>query len=95
MAVREAYLENTLQEVEELAGRVSLLKSALARPNCGDKVKQNCNLETVRSRFAEFRRRVEELEEAPEETLESSHAAAEHAWQELKGEVESLLEGTE
>ncbi|HUI73753.1 MAG TPA: hypothetical protein VLX32_02350 [Candidatus Acidoferrum sp.] len=92
MPLKEAYLEDTLQEVEELAGRVNLLKSLLAKRSLSEKLEQHWDLESVRSRFAEYKRRVEELEEAPEEKIEISHDAAEHAWQDLRSSVDTLLE---
>jgi len=92
MAVKEVYLENTLQEVEELAGRVSLLKSLLAKRTLSEKLEHHWDLKGVRTRSAEYKRRVEELEEAPEDKIETSHDAAEHAWQDLRSSVDSLLE---
>jgi hypothetical protein len=95
MVAKEAYLENTLQEVEELAGRVDLLKSLLGKHTLGERLERHWDLEDVRSRFAEFKHRVEELEEAPEEKIETSHEAAELAWKDLRSSVDSLLEEVE
>ncbi len=91
MLAREAYLDHTLKEVEELAGRVNLLKSLLAEQTSLAKLKRNSELEAIRQRFAQFKGRVEELEEAPEERLEAIHEATELAWHELKQAVDSLL----
>jgi hypothetical protein len=91
MLAKEAYLDHTLKEVEELAGRVSLLKTMIAEQTTGAKLRRNSDLETIRNRFAEFKHRVEELEEAPEEKLESTREATELAWQDVKNAVDSLL----
>ncbi len=45
----------------------------------------------MRNRFADFKRRVEELEEANEENLEEARKASELAWKDLEHAVDELL----
>lgn len=47
-------------------------------------------LEYVRNRFADFKRHVEELEEATEDSLEEARKACELAWKDLEHAVDSL-----
>jgi phosphoserine phosphatase len=91
MLPKEAYLDHTLKEVEELAARVNLLKSLIGEQTTEAKRKSNGDLEKIRNRFAEFKHRVLELEDAPEDKLESIREATELAWQDVKNAVDSLL----
>jgi hypothetical protein len=91
MLAKEAYLDRTLKEVEELAGRVSLLKALISEQTTETKRKSNGDLEKIRNRFAEFKHCVQELEDAPEEKLESLREATELAWQDVKNAVDALL----
>jgi hypothetical protein len=91
MQIKEAYLERVVAEVEDVAARVALLKTRIAKQKVSVKLQHNWELEYVRNCFAEFRRRVEELEDASDDHIEEVQEATELAWKDLKYAVESLL----
>jgi len=78
-------------EVEELAARVAQLKARIAKQKISVKLQFNGELEYVRNRFAEFRQRVEELENASDDRLEEAEAATELAWKDLQHAVDALI----
>ncbi len=67
MQLKQAYLEQVVAEVEDFPARVAVLKARLAKQKFGAALQHRWELEYVRNRFADFKRRVEELEEANEE----------------------------
>ncbi len=91
MQLREAYLQRAVREVEELAARVALLKSDIAKQKVSIRLQYCWELEYVRNRFAEFKRRIEELEDASDERLEEAQQATELAWKDLQHAVDTLL----
>lgn len=91
MQIREAYLQRVVVEVEELAARVAQLKARIAKQKVSVKLQFNWELEYVRNRFAEFRLRVQELEDASDDRLEEAEAATELAWKDLQHAVDALL----
>lgn len=91
MQLKEAYLQRTVTEVEDLAERVAVLKSRIAKQRVSVKLQYNWELDYVRNRFVEFKRRVEELEEANEESLEEAQKASELAWKDVQHAVDTLL----
>ena len=91
MELKQAYLQHVEAEVGELASRVDLLKTRLARQKVGVKLQHNSELEYVRNRFEEFKRRVEELEEASDDQIEDARQASEAAWKDLQYAVDALL----
>ncbi len=64
MQLKEAYLDRVVGEVEDLASRVALLKGRFAKQKVSVKLEHYWELEYVRTRFAEFKHRVRELEDA-------------------------------
>lgn len=91
MPVKEACLDHTLSDVEELTAAVRLLKAEFATQPLVVKLDHGKQLEYVRRRFADYKKLVEELEEAPEERAEAIHDSAEKIWKELKGLIDTLL----
>jgi len=91
MQIKEAYLQRVVTEVEELAARVAQLKARIAKQKVSVKLQFNGELEYVRNRFAEFRQRVEELENAGDDRLIEAEAATELAWKDLQHAVDALL----
>lgn len=91
MQLKEAYLQRVVTEVEDLAARVALLKARIAKQKVSVKLEHQWELDYVRSRFAEFRKRVAELEEASDEHIEEVEVATELAWKDLQHAVDSLL----
>jgi hypothetical protein len=91
MQIKEAYLQRVVTEVEDLAAQVAQLKARIAKQKVSVKLQFNWELEYVRNRFAEFRKRVEELEDASDEHLEEAQQATELAWKDLQHAVDSLL----
>lgn len=91
MPIKETCLDHTLSEVEELTAAVRLLKSEFANQPSPAKIEHSKQLEYVRRRFAEYKKQVEELEEAPEEKAAAIHDSAELIWKDLKGAIDTLL----
>lgn len=91
MQLKEAYLQRVVAEVEDLSDRVAVLKSRIAKQKVSVKVQYSWELDYVRNRFAEFKRRVEELEDASEGHLEEAKESCEQAWKDLQHAVDTLL----
>ena len=91
MLLKEAYLDRVVGEVEDLASRVALLKSRFAQQKVSIKLEHYWELEYVRTRFAEFKRRVQELEDADDQEVARVQEAVEVAWKDLLHAVETLL----
>lgn len=91
MQLKEAYLQRAVAEVEELAARVATLKARIAKQKASVKLHYHWELEYVRNRFAEFKKRVEELEDAGEADLEEARKASELAWKDLQHAVDTIL----
>ena len=91
MLLKEAYLDRVVGEVEDLAARVALLKGRFAGQKVSVKLEHYWELEYVRTRFAEFKRRVQELEEAQDWEIDRIQESAEVAWKDLIHAVETLL----
>jgi hypothetical protein len=91
MQLKEAYLLRAVAEVEDLSARVALLKSRIAKQKVSVKIQYHWELDYVRNRFAEFKRRLEELEDASDDRLEDVQAATELAWKDLQHAVDTLL----
>ncbi|HYL85078.1 MAG TPA: hypothetical protein VE263_12650 [Candidatus Angelobacter sp.] len=91
MQLREAYLQRAVAEVEDLAAHVDVLKARIAKQKVSVKLHYHWELEYVRNRFAEFKKAVEELEEASDDRLEDTQKACELAWKDLQHAVDTLL----
>ena len=91
MENKELYLEHVVTEVEDLAERVAQLTSRIANQKVSVKLQFNGELEYVRNRFAEFRKRILELEDASDDHLADARAATELAWKDLQHAVDALL----
>jgi len=91
MQLKEAYLDRIVGEVEDLASRVALLKSRFAKQKVSVKLEHYWELEYVRTRFTEFKRRVRELEDADDPELQRLQEGVEVAWKDLIHAVETLL----
>jgi hypothetical protein len=92
MQLKEAYLERAVGEVEDLSARVALLKNRFARQKVNVKLEHYWELEYVRTRFAEFKHRIQELEDADENEIARIQEAVEVAWKDLIHAVDTLLE---
>lgn len=77
--------------MEDLAERVAVLKARIAKQKINIKLQHQWELDYVRNRFAEFKDRVEELENANEANVEEAHGACELAWKDLQHGVDTLL----
>jgi hypothetical protein len=91
MQFKEAYLERTVGEVEDLAARVALLKNRFARQKVNVKLEHYWELEYVRTRFSEFKHRIQELEDADDPEIPRIQEAVEMAWKDLIHAVDTLL----
>jgi hypothetical protein len=91
MQPREAYLDRVTTEVEDLASRVAVLKGRFAKQKVSVKLDHYWELEFVRTRFTEFRRRIEALEFADEPELPRFQENVDVAWKELIEAVDTLM----
>jgi hypothetical protein len=91
MQLKEAYLERAVGEVEDLAARVGLLKDRFARQKVNVKLEHYWELEYVRTRFSEFKHRIQELEDADDVDIARIQEAVEVAWKDLIHAVDTLL----
>jgi hypothetical protein len=91
MLQKEYCLDHVVTEVEDLASRVALLKDRFAKQKVSVKLEHYWELEFVRTRFAEFKHRVQDLEDAEDADLSRVREGVEASWQELIHAVETLL----
>ncbi|HEV8075590.1 MAG TPA: hypothetical protein VGP66_07065 [Candidatus Acidoferrum sp.] len=91
MQPREAYLDQVTTEVEDLSSRVALLKGRFAKQKVSVKLDHYWELEFVRTRFTEFKRRIEALEFAEEPELARFQENVDAAWKELMLAVDTLM----
>ena len=91
MELKEAYLDRVLGEVEDLSSRVLELNGRFARQKVSVKLEHYWELEYVRTRFTEFKRRVEDLENAEDGELVRFQESVEIAWKDLLHAIETLL----
>ena len=80
-----------LGEVEDLCSRVSELKGRFAKQKVSVKLEHYWELEYVRTRFTEFKRRVEDLENAGDGELDRFQESVEIAWKDVVQAMETLL----
>ena len=91
MQSREMYLDHVTTEVEDLSSRVAQLKGRFAKQKVSVKLDHYWELEFVRTRFTEFKRRIEALEYADEPELARVQAKVDIAWKELIEAVDTLM----
>ena len=91
MLLKEAYLDQVVGEVEDLAARVAQLKGRFAKQKVSVKLEHYWELEYVRTSFAEFKRRIADLEDADDVQLAKFQEAVEAAWKDLIHPVDTLL----
>lgn len=91
MEPKESYLDRVTTEVEDLASRVAELKGRFAKQKVSVKLDHYWELEYVRTRFAEFKRRVEELEDADDPELARLQENVDEAWKDVMRAVDTLM----
>ena len=91
MQLKETYLARVVGEVEDLVSRVAILKGRFAKQKVNVKLEHYWELEYVRTRFAEFKRRVMDLEDAEDSQLPKVQEGVEVAWKDLIDAVETLM----
>jgi hypothetical protein len=91
MHTKEYYLDQVVNEVENLSSRVALLKTNFSLQTPTAKLEHYWELEHVRSCFKEFKARVGDLQDADDLHLEDSHDVVEVAWNDLVQAVDVLL----
>ena len=91
MLLKEAYLDRVVGEVEDLASRMALLKGRFAKQKVSVKLEHYWELEHVRSRLTEFKKRVVALEDAELDQLEHYQGEVETSRSELMEAMETLL----
>jgi Fe-S-cluster formation regulator IscX/YfhJ len=91
MQGRDQYLDRVTTEVEELASRVALLKGRFAKQKVSVKLDHYWELDYVRTRFTEFKRRIQELEDADDPELAKLQENVDLAWKDLLQAVDTLM----
>jgi len=91
MLLKEACLDQVVGEVEDLAARVAQLKGRFAKQKVSVKLEHYWELEYVRTSFAEFKRRIADLEDADDAQLAKFQEAVEAAWKDWIHAVDTLL----
>lgn len=91
MEAKEAYLDRVTTEVEDLAARVALLKGRFAKQKVSVKLDHYWELEYVRTRFAEFKHRVEQLEDGDDPELSRLQENVDAAWNDVMKAVDTLM----
>ena len=91
MQPREAYLDRVTTEVEDLASRVAILKGRFAKQKVSVKLDHYWELEFVRTRFTEFKRRIEALEYSDGPEIPRLQENVDVAWKELMQAVDTLM----
>jgi len=91
MELKEGYLDRVLGEVEDLSSRVLELNGRFARQKVSVKLEHYWELEYVRTHFTEFKRRVEDLENAEDGELVRFQESVEIAWRDVIHAIETLL----
>jgi Fe-S-cluster formation regulator IscX/YfhJ len=91
MLGKEAYLDRVTTEVEEVASRVALLKGRFAKQKVSVKLDHYWELDYVRTRFTEFKRRIQQLEDADDPELATIQENVDLAWKDLLQAVDTLM----
>jgi hypothetical protein len=91
MLLKESCLDQVVAEVADLSARVAILKDRFAKQRVCVKLQHYWELEYVRTRFAKFKRRVRELEDADDSELPRLQESVESAWKDLLHAVPALL----
>jgi hypothetical protein len=91
MLGREAYLDRVTTEVEEVASRVALLKGRFAKQKVSVKLDHYWELDYVRTCFTEFKRRIQQLEDADDPELATIQENVDLAWKDLLQAVDTLM----
>ena len=91
MLLKESCLDQVVTEVEDLSARVAILKQRFAKQKVSVKLEHYWELEYVRRRFSEFKRRVRDLEDADDCEIPRLQESVESAWRDLIHAVEALL----
>jgi outer membrane murein-binding lipoprotein Lpp len=92
MQPKEAFLDHVLAEVEDLAARISLLKQDFAKLKVPVGVACGQEMASAQTRFAAFKQRIAQLEDADDNSLDSAEQSVELAWKELADSVDALRE---
>lgn len=77
--------------MEEVASRVALLKGRLANQKVSVKLDHDRELDCVRTRFAEFKHRIQQLEGAADQHLARIQQYVDLAWEDLIQSVNTLI----
>jgi hypothetical protein len=91
MPARHAYLDRVTTEVEEVASRVAELKGRFAKQRVSVKLDHYWELDFVRTRFAEFKRGIQQLEDAEDSELSRLQENVDAAWKDLMRAVDTLM----
>jgi uncharacterized small protein (DUF1192 family) len=91
MQFKEDYLGQLGEEVQELASRIALLNRRFTAQRFSEKLQYLWDVAHLQTRCAEFKRHIEELEDADELKVEQSHSSVEGDWNDLMRTVNTLL----
>ena len=87
MGSREAYLEQRVKELKQLASRVEELNLMAALAKVEARIAHDKQVELLAAQLDVVRQRLQELAAAGDETWAERQRALEGAWTELKGSL--------
>jgi hypothetical protein len=88
---KEAILDRIVTEVEELAPKILLLKTRFAAQTASVRVNHFSEVISLHQCIADFKRRLEELEECDKLRLDRNFTAVQVAWHNLMQALDELL----
>lgn len=91
MYLNQDYSVHILTRVEDLAVRVHLLKDRMAKQTVSVKLEHYWELSHIRHSFAEFKWRLEQLDEDDDSRCNRDYERIEATWKELVRAVDALL----
>lgn len=88
---RESYSDRLLEKVEALTSRVQLVKARFAKQTASVKLEHYWELAQVRTLFAEFKWRLEQLGDGDDPHSKRDQEAIETTWNSLMHALDMLL----
>lgn len=91
MLLKDAYICQVADEVKEVAARIALLRKRFAAQHFSEKLQYTPAVAHLQTRCLEFKRRIDELENADDLHLEESQLAVEAERVALMSALDMLL----
>jgi hypothetical protein len=88
MGMREAYQDKIEAQLKEWQARIDVLKAQAEKAAADEKAEYYADVEALRARQQEVRKKLDELRAASEEAWEDVRTGVETAWSDMKHAVE-------